>query len=160
MVPGIDPKVDYAFQVVFASEGNVDVLTSLLEAVLGLAAGSLRDVAVLNPFNRKETAGDKLSIVDIKARDATGRLFNVEMQMLAHAALRERIVYYWSKVYSGQLPQGRDFDQLRPAVSICFVNDTIVPELPDVWHHRAGLYDPKTGLRLTDHVDIHFIELP
>ena len=35
MKPGIDPKVDYAFKKVFGSESNTDLLTDLLEAVLG-----------------------------------------------------------------------------------------------------------------------------
>jgi hypothetical protein len=34
MIPGIDPKVDYAFKKVFGSEANIALLRSLLEAVL------------------------------------------------------------------------------------------------------------------------------
>jgi predicted transposase/invertase (TIGR01784 family) len=50
---------------------------------------------LLNPFNEKDTADDKLSILDIKARDQRGRQYNVEMQMLAPRVYPQRVLYYW-----------------------------------------------------------------
>jgi len=49
------------------------------------------EAEILNPYNEREFLDDKLSIVDVKARDAQGRLFQVEIQLLeaarrAHAA--------------------------------------------------------------------------
>jgi hypothetical protein len=35
----------------------------------------ITEVEILNPFNEKEFIGDKLSIVDIKARDAQQRVY-------------------------------------------------------------------------------------
>jgi PD-(D/E)XK nuclease family transposase len=34
MIPGLDPKVDYAFKKVFGSEANTPILLDLLDAVL------------------------------------------------------------------------------------------------------------------------------
>src|SRR5947209_7770186 len=106
MQSGIDPKVDFAFKKVFGSESNVDLLQSLLEAVLDLPAGSLPSIEITNPFNDRDTADDKLSILDIKARDSKQRWYNIEMQCIAHEALRERVLYYWARVYSQQLGDG------------------------------------------------------
>jgi predicted transposase/invertase (TIGR01784 family) len=87
----IDPKVDYAFKKVFGSESNRDVLVDLLNAVLQFQPGrEVVEVEILNPFNEKEFADDKLSVVDVKARDATGRAFAVEMQMIGRADHRQR----------------------------------------------------------------------
>src|ERR1700712_5764059 len=84
----IDPKVDYAFKKVFGSESNRDVLVDLLNAVLQFHPGrEVVEVEILNPFNEKEFADDKLSVVDVKARDATGRTFAVEMQMIGRATI-------------------------------------------------------------------------
>jgi predicted transposase/invertase (TIGR01784 family) len=52
----------------------------------------IREIELLNPFNLQETLDDKLSILDIKARDQSGRQFNVEMQMLAYPAYEKRIL--------------------------------------------------------------------
>ena len=123
MTPGIDPKVDYAFKKVFGSESNIDLLTLLLEAVLGFTVSA---VQIINPFNEKETPDDKLSILDIKAKDALGRLFDVEMQMFPHEAIIPRLIYYWAKLYTGQLDAGEDFANLRPAASVIFPDTTPV----------------------------------
>ena len=39
-------------------------------------------VEILNPYNEREFLDDKLSIVDVKARDEVGRLYQVEIQIL------------------------------------------------------------------------------
>jgi len=80
MILGIDPKVDYAFKHLFGREATRPILIDLLDNLLDPAPGhEIRDIELLNPFNPKEALDDKLSILDIKARDQAGRQFNVEM---------------------------------------------------------------------------------
>ena len=82
MIPGIDPKVDYVFKKLFGTEASVPLLLSLLDAVLKPPPDRrLVTLEIIDPFNSKETPDDKLSIVDVKARDQSGRLYNIEMQM-------------------------------------------------------------------------------
>ena len=157
MTPGIDPKVDYAFKRVFGSEANADLLQDLLESVLGFA---LSVVEILNPFNEKETDNDKLSVLDVKAKDAAGRWFGVEMQMVAHAALVDRLLYYWARLYAGQLVEGEGFAKLRPAHAICFVNSRLFRRRPDVALNRFAAVDLATGETLSDHFSLHVVELP
>jgi hypothetical protein len=45
------------------------------------------EVQVLDPYNPQETLKDKLTIVDVKARDAAGRVFQVEIQLSVYADL-------------------------------------------------------------------------
>jgi predicted transposase/invertase (TIGR01784 family) len=104
MIPHIDPKVDYAFKKIFGSEANTPVLIDLLNAVLQPSPDrQIVDLQIQNPFNEKETADDKLSFVDIKARDQNGRIYNVEMQMCATPAYPGRVLYYWAKIYNHPL---------------------------------------------------------
>lgn len=63
---------------------------------------------LLNPFNSKEALDDKLSILDIIARDQLGRQLNVEMQMQLKASFENRIVYYAAKRHQQQLQQAQD----------------------------------------------------
>ena len=102
MRSGIDPKVDYVFKKLFGSEECKAIPIDLLGAVLG---EEIADVELLNPFNAKDFAGDKLSILDVKIRFADGRLANVEMQMWADAFYRNRVLHYWSEIYSSQLKE-------------------------------------------------------
>ena len=157
MKPGIDPKVDYAFKKVFGSESNVDLLKLLLEAVLGFP---LSAVEIVDPFEERDAADDKLCILDIKARDADGRRFDVEMQTHSHPAIRPRLLYYWAQLYAGQLAEGQDFTELRPAYTICFLNARMFDGRPDVYHNTFGLVDGATGEEFSKHLGIHVLELP
>jgi predicted transposase/invertase (TIGR01784 family) len=101
MIPGIDPKIDIAFRKVFGSEPWRDLTVALINAVLeSPPPHRVVDVELLNPYSEKMTLDDKLSILDVKARDQEGWLYNVEMQMLALAALVQRLLYYWSNYVS------------------------------------------------------------
>jgi predicted transposase/invertase (TIGR01784 family) len=117
------------------------------------------DVELLNPYSEKMTLDDKVSILDIKARDDQGRLYNLEMQMLATAALVQRLLFYWSRVYSQQLSEGDDYTRLRPTISICFVNGALFGDRPE--HHTLfRLLDATGQVCLTDDLVVHVIELP
>ncbi len=78
---------------------------------------AIADLELLNPFNPKETLDDKLSILDVKARDQSGRQFNLEMQMLAYRYYDKRILYYWARLHPQQLhPRKRAARLRRPAL--------------------------------------------
>jgi predicted transposase/invertase (TIGR01784 family) len=93
MIVDVDPKVDYAFKHLFGREATRPILIDLLDSVLDLPPGHhIRELELLNPFIPKETLEDKLSILDIRAHDQSGRQFNIEMQMLARADYAKRIL--------------------------------------------------------------------
>jgi predicted transposase/invertase (TIGR01784 family) len=159
MIPGIDPKVDYAFKRLFGMEKNLPLLLHLLHAILQLPPNQ-RIVALelLNPFSDKEALDDKLAILDIKARDQQGRLFNVEMQMLAYGPFRQRSLYYWAKLYQGQLQEGMDYRAMRPTISVCLVNTPLFPEIPD-YHLTFELRERRHQVAFTDDLAVHILEL-
>jgi predicted transposase/invertase (TIGR01784 family) len=160
MKPQSDPKVDYAFKHVFGREQSKPALMSLLDAVLQPAAGqNIASLELLNPFNEKEAIDDKLSILDIKARDESGRQFNVEMQMLAYGAFRQRALYYWSRLHQAQLQEGQDYRVLRPTIAVCFVDTPLFPTLAD-YHLVFELRERNHRMLFTDHMAVHILELP
>ncbi len=160
MILGIDPKVDYAFKRLFGREQNRALLAHLLNAVLKLPRGAeIAELEILNPFNEKEALDDKLSVLDLKARDQCGRLFNIEMQMLAEDYFPQRILYYWAKLYQQQLHEGEDYDDLKPTISICFLNSKLFPAVPD-YHLRLQLVNMHHQIVFTDNLALHMIELP
>src|SRR5437868_8434596 len=130
MILGIDPTVDYAFKHLLGRESTRPILISVLDSVLNPAPGlQIKDLELLNPFNPKEALDGKLSILDIKARDESGRQFNVEMQMLAFPSYEKRIVYYWSRLYQQQLHEGEDYLELKPTISISFLDHLLFPDV-------------------------------
>lgn len=160
MILGIDPKIDIVFKKVYGSDSWTDLTVSLINAVLGeFAVHRVVEVELLNPYSERMALDDKLSILDIKARDLDGWVFNVEMQMLAVAVLAPRLLYYWAKVYSQQLSAGDDYTGLRPTISICFVNGVLFPERAE-YHTCFRLLDQTGEVCLTEDLVMHVIEIP
>ena len=160
MIPGIDPKIDIAFKKVFGSERFGDLTAALINAVRSPPPEHrVVEVMFLNPYSEKMTLDDKLSILDVKARDQSEWIYDLEMQMLVLAALSPRALYYWAKSYAEQLSAGEDYTRLRRTISICFVNGVVFREWPD--HHTIfRLLDRSGELCLTEDLEIHLIELP
>ncbi len=160
MILDIDPKVDYAFKHLLGRESTRPILIDVLNSVLNPAPGHrIQDIELLNPFNPKETSDDKLSILDIKARDRSGRLFNVEMQMLAFRYYEKRILYYGARLHQQQLHEGQDYLELKPTISISFLDHVLFPAVAD--HHlRFRLLEESHHFPLTEDLEFHLLELP
>ena len=157
---GVDPKVDYAFKYLFGRESSLPILANVLESVLHASLDEkIRELVLLNPFNPKEAFDDTSSILDIKARDNTGRLFNIEMQMLSYPAYDQRIVYYASRLHQQQLHEGQEYSALRPTISISFLNHLLFPEV-ESHHLQFGLLERTHRFALNDDLEFHILELP
>ena len=99
MILDIDPKVDFAFKYLLGKESTRTILIDVIDKVLEPPPGHhIREIELLNPYNLKDAADAKLSILDIKACDQSGRQFNVEMQIVVRPSFGKRIVYYASVV--------------------------------------------------------------
>lgn len=155
-MPKINPRVDFAFKILFGSEGSKDILLPFLNAVLAPAM-PLTELTLLNPYNHKTHGSDKLSILDIKAKNALGKIYHIEMQMNDRIAYDQRALYYWSKIYSQQLNAGEDFSQLKKTISIHILNFNHLDDID--YHNVYHILNAKTHRRYTDDLELHFIEL-
>jgi predicted transposase/invertase (TIGR01784 family) len=158
MAIGIDPTVDFAFKRLLGSPEHTRITVHFLNAVLG-GVPRITDVTICNPFLEKEFSEDKLSILDVLAKDEFGRLFNVEMQTSLPTGLPQRLTFYAASLYVGQLMEGSDYPELRPTIVICVLNEPMFPGLPDL-HFDFRLRDCRHGQTLTEDLQIHTIELP
>jgi predicted transposase/invertase (TIGR01784 family) len=160
MIIDIDPKVDYAFKHMLGRDSTRPILIDVIDSVLNPSPGHrIRVIDLMNPFNPKETADDKLSILDIKARDEGGRQFNVEMQMLAFAFYEKRIIYYGAKFHQQQLHEGQDYLELNPTISISFLDHVLFPQVPE-YHLRFRLLEESRHFPLSCDLEFHILELP
>ena len=115
----IDPKIDCVFKALLGSVENRNLLVHFLNAILTSdLTAPITEVEILNPYNDKEFLDDKLSVVDVKAKDSAGRLYQIEIQLLTYRHLPERMVYTWCDIVSQQLQSGNDYSLLKPVYSI------------------------------------------
>lgn len=71
----------------------------------------------------------------------------------------KRIVYYACRLHQQQLREGQDYLELRPTISISFLNHVWLPQVPD-WHLRFRLLEEAHHFPLTEDVEFHILELP
>lgn len=154
----IDPTVDCVFKAILGSEENKNLLVHFLNAVLSSELQQpITSVSILNPYNDKEHLNDKLSIVDVKARDNSDKLYQIEIQLAYYESLPARIIYTWADVYNQQLQSGNDYDKLQPTYSIWLMGDNVVKD-DDQYLHSYKFRDD-VGKLLTSHGGIWLLEL-
>ena len=154
----ISPQIDCVFKALLGSEDNLNLLVHFLNAIIGSElTAPLATVDILNPYNDKEYLEDKLSIVDVKARDSSGNIYQIEIQLVNYANIKERILYNWADIYSQQLQNGEGYYQLRPTYSIWLLAESLIKEDTD-YIHTYKLRDHK-GRALNNHCGIWLLEL-
>ncbi|MDD9265786.1 Rpn family recombination-promoting nuclease/putative transposase [Paenibacillus sp. GCM10023248] len=154
----LDPKNDFVFKRIFGSEENKDVLLAFLNRTFQEAGEpQLSEIILMNPYTDKDSPQDKQSIFDIQAKTAEGKLINIEMQLFNRYDNEKRTLYYWSKQYASQLEEGQPYKNLKKCVTINILNFSILPS--DRYHNVFHLREDRSGISLTDDLEIHFLEL-
>ena len=121
----IDPLVDYAFKRVFGTPASLHLLKHFLTAVIQ-PSSPIESLELLNPLNERDFADDKLTVVDVKAWDASGRIFQIEVQLLVKTALAARMLQNWATLYNAQLNKGDAFALRRSASELLWRRRTYV----------------------------------
>ncbi|WP_027340821.1 Rpn family recombination-promoting nuclease/putative transposase [Halonatronum saccharophilum] len=152
----LNPRVDFAFKKLFGSEENKDILISFINSVLD-KEDQIKDLILKNPYNAKNFKNDKLSILDVKAIDQKGVWYNIEMQITDQDYYDKRALYYWARLYTGQLESGVNYDKLEKTIVINLLNFNCLDE--EDYHNVYKLLNRKSKEELIDHLEIHFIEL-
>ena len=154
----IDPKVDCVFKALLGAEPNRNLLAHFLNAVLANELSApITAVDILNPYSDPESLDDKLSIVDVKAEDQQGRIYQIEIQLAIHRHLPARMLYTWADLYSQQLSSGEDYGQLRPTYAIWLLAENLIKG--DADYARDYQLRDQRGHGLIAHGGIWLLEL-
>ena len=143
----------------FTDKGGEKVLLDFINAVMISAdMKTFKAVEILNPFNLKRNYKDKETIVDVKCITKNGTVVIIEVQLSGNSRFPERILYYWAANYSKLLKKGEEYEDLTPVISINLLNFNLNKNDKNV-HSCYMIYDTKNARLLTDHLQIHIIEL-
>ena len=158
MKHSIDPKVDCVFKAILGDEDHTHLLIHFLNALLlDELQSPIVSVEILNPYNDKELLDEKLSIVDIKARDQAFRLYQIEIQLRNYRNIPARMAYTWADIYSKQLKEGDNYLELKPTYSIWLLGEKVKND--DKYLHIIKMRD-QTGEVLLENGGIWLLELP
>ena len=155
----LSPKLDVVFQALFGEIGNERITKGFLETILKRKIESI-DLSK-NPILRREFKDDKLGVLDILVELDGKEKCNIEMQLIDQSNIIERILYYWSRLYTRQIKTGEDYSLLEKTIVI-LITDFEVKNLKEMDYHSVWkIMDNKTGGKiLTDKLEIDIIELP
>lgn len=154
------PTSDIFTAVLWSPPENEPILCSFINAVLlDIGMTPITRAVVLNPFNIKEFAPNKAIILDVRVKDENERWFNIEIQVASHPAFANRVLYYWSDIYTQQLQVGKGYETLRPVISIILTEFAIFPMLTNVHNVFQITAKENPNVLLTDHFQIHFLRL-
>ena len=116
---GINRTNDYAFKRILGSEEGKEALVGFLNAVLKPPPGKeLTAVELLDRELDPEYLLDRGARLDVLARTAYGTLLNVEVQITNRYDIDRRTLFYWARLYGGQLNAGQKFIELRKTITI------------------------------------------
>ena len=154
----MSPKVDFAFKLLFGDEKNKDILIAFLNAVLKMSEGEIEGIELINTELLREFAEDRKGILDVRAKTKQGKQIDIEIQVLETEFMPERTLFYWSKMYTGQINVGDTYDRLKKCITINIVDFAFLPV--QKLHTSFHLLEDETGHKLTDVLEVHFLELP
>jgi len=150
-------KSDFVFKLIFGDQRNVDILTSFLKSVLDIPAEEYDYLTIVDPYLKKESADDKLGILDVRVHTKNGQIIHAEIQVWPIPEMKERVVFYQSKMVTGQISSGKDYSVIKRVVSI-IISDFETVENSDKYHHQFR-YRTEDGIEFTKLTEINTLEL-
>ncbi len=155
----LSPKLDVVFQALFGEVGSERITRRFLQSILKEEVTEV-DLSQ-NVILRREREDDKLGILDIIAKINQKEYCNIEMQLVNTGEIKERILYYWSKVYAKQLKKHQDYKELEKTIVILIANFKIEGLEELKYHTEWKIVDNETRkVILTDKFELCIIELP
>jgi len=154
----VDIKNDVAFRKIFGNEKKTAIIISFLNATLKLEGEHrIEEVSIVNPYQLPRVAGEKASIIDVRAKDKRGRQFVVEMQVADVNGFDKRVQYYTCRDYSMQIERGQQYALLRPTYFVGILDFNFFKGEKYLSHHL--IMDDETYEHKLKDIQFAFIEL-
>ena len=154
---GIDPCVDIVIHKLFGDPNHEAVLLNFLNAVLAGPVPIAR-AQVKNPFTPDLYKGQRGLILDIRAQDERGRIYQIEMQRRLDTALPQRMLWSWSRVYGAELGKSEDHAELKPVIAVWICEGDLFPTSAQA-HLRFQMREEREGFLLHGDAQIDVLQL-
>ena len=153
------PKMDIIFQAIFGEVGSENITKDFLEKIL---KRKIEKISLdKNPILRRELKDDKLGVLDVVTELDGKEKCNIEMQLIDKNNIIERMLYYWSKMYTRQIKAGDDYKKLEKTIVI-LIADFNIKGLEEVEYHSTWKIIETNSVKkliLTDKFELDIIEL-
>ena len=155
----LKPKIDVVFHSLFR-KGNEKITKALITSIINKKIEKVeldKDRYVVGEYPE-----EKLGIVDMKAELDNGTICDIEIQLSDNKDTAERFLYYWSRIYSGQLVKGKKYSNLNKVIGIIIIDYNFektkeIERMSTKWKIK----EVTTGkeIELTDMLELYIIEI-
>ena len=156
----LELKNDIVFQKIFGSQKNKEITSHLLSIILK------KEIKNINLDVNKELIGntknDKKGVLDVRATFNNGEDVDIEIQMNKFNKMTNRMLLYWSRMYSQKIKRGEDYEELKPSIVILISNYNLeetknIEKYNTKWNIREEEFKENV---LTEELEFHILELP
>ena len=156
--PLLKPKIDIVFQSLFSKE-NKEITKNFVQSLLGKKINKIEINNDKELF--REKPDDKLGMLDLQLDIDNEEKIDVEIQLIDKHNIEQRLLYYWSKLYSSTIKIVDDYANSKRVVLIAILDYDLdltkfSKEMQTQWMLRETKNPEKL---LTDKLEIDIIEL-
>ena len=156
--PFLPVKYDVIFRSFFADERNEDDLIDFLKSILRLPDSEYESIVITDPHLLPDYVGDKYAVIDVKLHTKTRMVIHIEVQLKVPPSMRNRVIYYNSKLITEQLGESDQYDKIQRAITLVITDEIIVPN-SDRYFHRFTYSDLDAGVEFSDLKELYTLEL-
>jgi len=152
-----NPMNDILFKFIFGAEERKNITINFLNAVMNK---NIREIEFHNVELNPQHETEKLSRIDIFAILDNKERVNIEVQCVNQYNMAKRTLFYWAHMFlhNNALKSGYKYQELKPAITINVLGYKFLPNKKA--HSMYTLYDLENQHRLTDAIELHFLEVP
>ena len=151
------PTNDVIFKMIFGDKRHPRILIHFLNSVIR-PDSPITSIDIKQTELSKDLVSQKGVRLDIVATTENNEIISIEMQKGREPHMVARSLFYWSKLFSGQLEVSESYKNLHRTISINILDFKLFEKDKRFWR-KAVLLDKETNEELTDLLELHFIEL-
>jgi len=143
----------------FGTPGNEPLLLHFLNAVLESDGQQpAKSVEMRNPFNPAKFILEKYTILDVRATDERGDIFQVEFQTSEKKTFADRMTYYAGKSFGGQMMKGEVYSSLKAVLAIAVTTFEMFPQLESIHNSFRLTAKANPDVVFTEKLQMHILE--
>jgi predicted transposase/invertase (TIGR01784 family) len=154
----LSPLQNFVFAYVFGTQENIENTKGFLKALLDIPEDDYDQLTVVNPNLNRNFKDGKEGIVDLRLTTKSGRIVHVELQVEKKTNLKNRMMYYGSRLIGDQLVSGDDYKEINPVVSI-LICDHMLLEEEESYINEYEMRNKRNN-HFTDLLKLVILELP
>ena len=100
---------------------------------------------------------DKKGILDVRVKTGNNEHIDIEIQILPTKFIAERSLFYWSKMYNGQISAGDTYAKLKKCITINIIDFETIPL--DKIHTKFHVLEDETGYKQSSLFQVEFYSI-